>query len=136
MLFKKETMKQQVLEISQMQHLYTLGLKPTNASMKYVEDNNGKILCIPKELEHNIKDCEDGYVICDALSLQDILSLLPPKINKAKLCVDDDLIYYCHQNSKDDITIGACKIENNCLIDAAYRMLCMLIENRYIEVRR
>lgn len=128
-------MKQQVLEISQMQHLHTLGLKPTNASMKYVEDNNGKILCVPKEIEHNIKDCEDGYVICDALSLQDILSLLPPKINKAKLCVDDELIYYCHENSKDDITIGACRIENNCLIDAAYRMLCMLIENRYIEVR-
>lgn len=130
-------MSKQVLDLEQMKHLHELGLDTNKASMQYIENNNGKILCIPKGIEHDIKDVEDGYIICDALTLPDILDLLPNKIyNDCYLHIEQHYlngkvwdIYYMSINAFSKM---AMEIESN-LIDAAYKMLCWCIEKDYIS---
>lgn len=39
-------MAKQTLSIEQMQHLHNIGLDTSNASMQYIENDKGKILCI------------------------------------------------------------------------------------------
>lgn len=135
-------MSKQILSIEQMKHLHELGLDTSKASMQYIENNNGKILCIPKEIEHDIKDVEDGYIICDALTLLDILNILPGDIKESSswyslfIEYQEMRIAYCYVD-RDGIqwmepTFG---IGEN-LIDAAYKMLCWCIENGYIPTNK
>lgn len=133
-------MKKQVLSIEQMKHLHELGLDTSQAGMEYIEDNNGKILCIFKENERNIKDIEEGFVICEALTLQDIVDLLPKDIlkgngtlNYASLYIDYESNRIAYGNTDRDgfeIYYEVPIYEN--IIDAAYDMLCWCIENGYI----
>lgn len=132
-------MSKQVLDIDQAKHLHELGLDTSNASMLYIVNNNGTQMCIPTEIARYIKDLEKGYIICDAFTLQDVLDMLPKEIHEpshdAKLCIYDEVIFYRYADDDHSETIAASKIEDGCLIDAAYRILCDLIENGYIETR-
>lgn len=121
-------MSKQVLDIEQMKYLHELGLDTSKASMQYIENNNGKILCIPKEIEHDIKDVEDGYIICDALTLQDIIDLLPSTIEGCELEIRKVSVFYFDYESE---RLFVYKV-NQILIDAAYEMLCWCIKQGYI----
>ena len=131
-------MKKQVLSIEQMKHLHELGLDTSQASMEYIEDNNGKILCISKENKHNIKDIEEGFIICEALTLQDILDLLPEKLDTNTERYNLNMWYGIYKEKWCmGYTYSECKYDDYCstgdnLIDAAYDMLCWCIENGYI----
>lgn len=126
----------QVLDIDQMKHLHELGLDTSKASMQYVADNNDIIFVVPKECGYHIKDVEDGYIICDALTLPDILDLLPNKIyNDCYLHIEQHYlngkvwdIYYMSIHAFVKMKMA---IETN-LIDAAYEMLCWVLTNKYI----
>lgn len=133
-------MQEQVLSIEQIKHLHELGLDTSNASMQYIENDKGKILCIPKEIEHDIKNVEDGYIICDTLTLQDILDILPKDISRegctwsASLYIDYENNRIAYGNTDRDgfeiyYEIPIC--EN--IIDAAYSMLCWVLTNKYIQ---
>lgn len=127
-------MKKQVLSLEQMKHLHELGLDTSQASMEYIEDNNGRILCISKENEHNIKDIEEGLIICDALTLQDILDLLPKEIEKddKNYCLNvfrNYKTYFVSYHWGNNILIS---FEDELFINAAYKLLCWCIENGYV----
>lgn len=132
-------MAKQYLDIEQMKHLHELGLDTSKASMQYIENDKGKILCIPKEIEHDIKNVEDGYIICDTFTLQDILDVLPKDISRegctwsASLYVDYENNRIAYGNTdRDGFEIyHEISICDN-VIDAAYEMLCFCIENGYI----
>lgn len=135
-------MSKQVLDIEQIKYLHELGLDTSKASMQYVADNNDIIFVVPKECGYHIKDVEDGYIICGALTLQDILDLLPKEMTpmptdriKFKLCIYGGAIFYCFKDGIDDILVQF-RIDENGLIDAAYEMLCWCIENGYIETNK
>lgn len=130
----------QVLDIEQMKHLHELGLDTSKASMQYVANNNDIIFVVPKECEYHIKDVEDGYIVCDALTLQDILDILPKEITdkdgyKFVLKIEYGLLskvwhigyYYYDVASTGNLYSG----DN--LIDAVYKMLCWCIEKSYIS---
>lgn len=127
-------MSKQVLSIEQMKHLHELGLDTSKASMQYVADNNDIIFVVPKECGYHIKDVEDGYIVCDALTLSDILDLLPNKIyNDCYLHIEQHYlngkvwdIYYMSINAFSKMAMA---IETN-LIDAAYEMLCWVLTNK------
>lgn len=131
-------MAKQYLDIEQMKHLHELGLDTSKASMQYIENNNGKILCIPKEIEHDIKDVEDGYIICDTLTLPDILDILPKDIKESSswysLFIEYQemrIAYCCVDREGIQWTEPTFGIGEN-LIDAAYEMLCWCVEKGYI----
>lgn len=128
-------MSKQVLSIEQMKHLHELGLDTSKASMQYVADNNDIIFVVPKECEYHIKDVEDGYIICDALTLPDILDFLPYKIvtsylNIGKKSFSGDILFYIEYSNFGGYAISC--FRNDSLIDAAYEMLCWCIEKGYI----
>lgn len=130
----------QVLDIEQMKHLHELGLDTSKASMQYVANNNDIIFVVPKECGYHIKDVEDGYIVCDALTLPDILDLLPKEMKdkdgyKFVLKIEYGLLsrvwhigyYYYDVASTGNLYSG----DN--LIDTVYKMLCWCIEKGYIS---
>lgn len=135
-------MSKQCLNIEQMQHLHDLGLDTSKASMQYIENNNGKILCVPKENEHDIKDVEDGFIICDALSLADILDLLPKELDTDAKRYNLDIWYgiyinkWCVGYVHGEYIYGDEIFMKDNLIDVAYEMLCWCIEGNYIEANK
>lgn len=135
------TMSKQVLDIEQMKHLNELGLDTSKASMQYVANNNDIIFVVPKECGYHIKDVEDGYIICDALTLQDILDILPKEMTdkdgyKFVLKIEYGLLsrvwhigyYYYDVASTGNLYSG----DNP--IDTVYKMLCWCIEKGYLKV--
>lgn len=134
-------MSKQLLSIDQMKHLRELGLDTSNASMQYIENNNGTQMCIPTEIARYIKDLEKGYIICDAFTLQDILDILPK-------CIEDK---YGYEYGIEILYISDCKkwefgyseaidddiiIRQDNIIDAAYEALCLCIEKGYINTKK
>lgn len=121
-------MSKQCLGIEQMQHLHELGLNTSKASMQYIENNNGMQMCIPKEIASYIKDVEDGYIFYDALTLQDIIDLLPRDIEGCELEIHKlSVCYFDYESTR----LLIYKV-NQSLIDAAYEILCWCIEKGYI----
>lgn len=136
-------MSKQVLDIDQIKHLHKLGLDTSKASMQYVADNNDTIFVVPKECGYHIQDVEDGYIICDALNLSDILDILPKDISRegctwsASLYIDYENNRIAYGNTDRDgfeiyHEVPIC--EN--LIDAAYEMLCWVIDNKFVETKK
>lgn len=133
------------LSMEQMLHLKDLGFNIDDASMAWtrmVTDMGGNHIDRPWRLLRNepiaISNMED-YESIPTFTLADILNVLPKEIHEsfhdAKLCVYDGVIFYRYADDDHSETIAASKIEDGCLIDAAYRILCDLIENGYIETR-
>ena len=133
----------QVLDVQQMQHLQELGLDTSNASMQYVANNNDIIFVVPKECGYHIKDVEDGYIICDALTLPDILDVLPKDISREG-CTWSASLYIDYENNRiaygntdrDGFEIYHEIMIEKDLIDAAYSMLCWAIENKFVETNK
>lgn len=122
-------MTKQVLDRLQMKHLHELGLGTSKASMQYIENNYGMQMCISKEIASYIKDVEDGYIICDALTLQDIIDLLPRTIEGCELEIHKvSVCYFDYESAR----LFVYKV-NQFLIDAAYEMLCWVLTNKYIQ---
>lgn len=125
-------MSKQCLEISQMQHLKELGVDTRTASLCWV------CLNLEPYLSFYNKDYpqEDTKVV-PAFTLQDILDLLPKVITKEEHCHYFEMCrnenkYYVAYYWLDNPLV---EFGNEEFIDAAYEILCWVIENGYLEVK-
>lgn len=136
-------MSKQLLDRLQMRRLHELGLDTSKAGMQYVANNNDIIFVVPKECGYHIKDVEDGYIICDALTLQDILDVLPKDISREG-CTWSASLYIDYENNRiaygntdrDGFEIYHEIMIEKDLIDAAYSMLCWAIDNKFVETNK
>ena len=130
----------QVLSIEQMQYLQELGLDTSNASILYCELYDAEPILV--ESKHKFYK-EENAIILDGIrssvvyvyTLQDVLELLPTKLGaNGKLHITRDIFtnkwtveYF------EGATLGRVFFESENLIDAAYEMLCLLIDKEYIK---
>lgn len=118
-------MNEQVLSISQMNHLQSLGLDTSKASMCWTTFNGDTILSIHDEYCYESSSLHP----IPTFTLQDILKLLPKEIGS------DEITIYHHRNYWCIYYFEIYSIENESLINAAYEMLCCCLENGDIKVK-
>ena len=136
-------MSKQCLDISQMQHLKELGVDDSKAnfywhrtkSLNYYNDWD------EWKLHYGILKLARGFtaINCEyvrTFTLQDILDLLPRVIIK-----DGHYHYFEMYRTEELYYVGYYWLDNPLVecksaefIDAAYEMLCWVIENGYLEV--
>lgn len=134
----------QVLDINQMKHLQEIGLDTSDASIYWVRKSHGiKINDESKgkwflSLQKEFMVCGfTSYEIIHTYTLQNIIDKLPPYLKPFQSeqiifawIIERDTIAY---RNVDDINDCFKHFTDNYLIDAAYEMLCWVIENGYIE---
>lgn len=132
-------MLKQCLDIEQAKHLHELGLDTSNAYMCWIVDESMKYKPFISLSSDAIEHVDAITSAIPTFTSQDILDILPKEMTpmptdriKFKLCIYDGAIFYCFKDRIDDILVQF-RIDENGLIDAAYEMLCWLIENGYIE---
>ena len=135
----------QVLDVQQMQHLQELGMKMDyNTMLSWIIDEREKdkpLLCISSEVVDYV---DFSHYCLPAYTLQDVLDALPKEImyeNKrcwASIDLEDGFIGYYYENYS-----LYCKwayfeavMKDESLIDAAYRLLCWAIENKFVETNK
>jgi hypothetical protein len=125
----------QVLSVEQMMHLKELGLDTSDGSMclEWNESDSDNMVVTSPDADTNYDYYHETY------TLQDILSKLPRYINDFgvmyKMCVEPLFAgpwAISYQKSMSEPFIV--KVSGN-LLDAAYKMLCWCIENRYIKTK-
>lgn len=132
-------MKEQVLSIEQMKHLQGLGLDTSNASMC--------LCCFRENIDEeweleiyedviNQKRDSTFWEIIPTFTLQDIMQKLPPFINICTLHIYPaaDLWYFMYMDSYTR-TILSTKYSPD-IMNAAYQMLCWVIENGHLETNK
>lgn len=148
-------MSKQVLSIEQMQYLKELGVDTSRASMVSLwKDDEGNEMDwgdVQDELSHpepmemfkELYDAETGNYdhshrsYCGVFTLQDILDLLPKEIEKDNRNYQLEIYrnpkrYYVSYYWLDNLLISLNEVE---FIDAAYEMLCWVIDNGYLKVK-
>lgn len=127
----------QVLSIEQMQHLQELGLDTSNASMRWL-NYNGINAVIPNNF--HLPTTDKDYKICNTYTLQDVLDALPDFIDEYCLIIDMSFgnIRYDNLKRKDSPILKETYFNNEdeCIIDAAYSLLCWAIEQGYVETKK
>ena len=129
----------QVLSIEQMKHLQGLGLDTSNASMC--------LCCFRENIDEeweleiyedviNQKRDSTFWEIIPTFTLQDIMQKLPPFINICMLHIYPaaDLWYFVYMDSYTR-TILSTKYSPD-IMNAAYQMLCWVIENGHLETNK
>lgn len=132
-------MSKQTLSIEQMQHLKNLGVDTSKATFCVnVADEDKHIFTYDTYYSLIEYSCETHPVF----TLQDVLDLLPkeimPHTTPYSLYIDyqEMRVAYCFVDRE-----GMCwleptfSIDEKELIDAAYEMLCWVIENGYLKVK-
>lgn len=139
-------MKNQVLNIKQMQHLKELGVDISKGSMVWLPYREMKGSPeIPIELCDKYYHLEFAYSLRPILpeeemlytfTLQDIMQKLPPFINICMLHIYPaaDLWYFVYMDSYTR-TILSTKYSPD-IMNAAYQMLCWVIENGHLETNK
>ena len=130
-------MTKQVLDVQQMQHLQELGMKMDYDTLyRYVKFEDTDWLLKPFS-DLNIIGISFKYI--PAYTLQDVLDLLPKSIGVEyiyDLCIFPESISYTQFiGGEINDNLFAVPI-NESLIDAAYYLLCWVIENGYVETNK
>lgn len=132
-------MSKQCLDVHQMQHLQELGLElDYNTMLSWIVDDRGKdkpLLCISSEAVDYV---DFRYYCIPAYTLQDVLDALPTSIRH------NDCTYYlgmakrgiAYELYSEHGMVQAIQFGRRTLIDAAYEMLCWLIEQGYVETNK
>ena len=121
----------QVLDVQQMQHLQELGMKMDYDTLyRYVKFEDTDWLLKPFS-DLNIIGISCKYI--PAYTLQDVLDALPKQIGVEyiyDLCIfpNEDISYTQFIGGEINDNLFEVPINGN-LIDAAYEMLCLCIEN-------
>ena len=128
--------------IKQSQHLLRLGLDPSTADMHWFDidgynphKNDWRLMC-----GHcDVADCSKGIYV-PAWSLSALLEVMPKEIKKDDKQYNFHLetthnLYYVsyYRYDIDGIRYLHTTEMNNCTIDAAYEMVCWLLEQGIIE---
>ena len=131
----------QILDVQQMQHLQELGMKlDYNTLFKYVKFEDSDWLLKPSS-DLDIIGISCKYI--PAYTLQDVLDALPKDISKdgctwyASLYIDfeNNRIAYGNTDRYGFEIYHEIMIEKD-LIDAAYSMLCWVIEQGYVKTNK
>lgn len=130
---------EQVLSIEQMKHLQGLGLDTSNASMClccFRENTDEEWELEIYEDVINQKRDSTFWEIIPTFTLQDIMQKLPPFINICMLHIYPaaDLWYFVYMDSYTR-TILSTKYSPD-IMNAAYQMLCWVIENGHLETNK
>ena len=130
-------MSKQCLDVQQMQHLQELGMKMDYDTLyRYVKFEDTDWLLKPFS-DLNIIGISFKYI--PAYTLQDVLDLLPKSIGVEyiyDLCIFPESISYTQfMGGEINDNLFAVPI-NESLIDAAYYLLCWVIENGYVETNK
>ena len=130
----------QCLDIEQMQHLQELGLDTNNASMCWIKDTEGN-----QHLSVHDEYCYEANFMnpVPSYTLQDVLDALPKDISKdgctwyASLYIDfeNNRIVYGNTDRYGFEIYHEIIIEKD-LIDAAYELLCWVLENKFVETNK
>lgn len=138
-------MSKQCLNVEQMQHLKELGVDTSNANFYWhrTKSFNNYEEWDEWKLHYGVLRLARGFtaINCEyvrTFTLQDILDLLPYKIvtnylNIGKKSFSGDILFYIEYSNFGGYEISHFRNEN--LIDAAYEMLCWVIENGYLETK-
>ena len=132
-------MSKQVLDVHQMQHLQELGmeLKPSLVHYyKIINIDSGKwyLSITTGDISHD----SPTYRYIPVYTLQDVLDALPDFIDEYCLIIDMSfgVIRYDNLKRKDSPILKETYFNNEdeCIIDAAYEMLCWCVENRHVKM--
>lgn len=128
-------MSKKVLDIEQMQHLKELGVDTSMASMCWIVDNENKhrpFIVLSSDATDHIDFSTHAI---PSFTLQDILDLLPKMIieNYASPLTIRYLVNGRARVMYPDCYVTCAKID---IIDAAYDMLCLCIENGHIKTAK
>ena len=122
--------------ISQSRKLIELGLDPNSADMVWTTANPD----LPMLLAYPIEDCNSWNDKVPAWSLSALLEVMPKEIKKDDKQYNFHLetthnLYYVsyYRYDIDGIRYLHTTEMNNCTIDAAYEMVCWLLEQGLIE---
>ena len=139
-------MSKQVLDVQQMQHLQELGLDTSNASMCWIKTPNGRDLTFNDEwmnLEESILDPVLAYTLQDVLDSLPIQIEIPlhPECGKFELRIkrmvfNTGKVMHAVVYEKSDYIDWFVLQSHEELIDAAYEMLCWVIEQGYVETNK
>ena len=136
----------QVLDVQQMQHLQELGLElRKDTILVWARFMLGKTSISDWGIAYNHSKITDNYQTIPAYTLQDVLDALPKEIKYAGercwLCfegADERIGYYnedCNFNREYVYYDVKETFESN-IIDSAYRLLCWVIENKFVETNK
>lgn len=134
---------EQVLSIEQMKHLQELGLDTSDASIYWARVSHGSRIYDKSKgkwfmsLQKEFQTCGFiSYETLPAYTLQDILNKLPESIQIYDLYIFKkvELWWLKYVDVTNNGTVHLEKMPR--LIDAAYQMLCWVIENGYLETNK
>lgn len=134
---------EQVLSIEQMKHLQELGLDTSDASIYWARVSHGSRIYDKSKgkwfmsLQKEFQTCGFiSYETLPAYTLQDILNKLPESIQIYDLYIFKKvgLWWLKYVDVTNNGTVRLEKMPK--LIDAAYYMLCWVIENGYLETNK
>lgn len=143
-------MSKQVLDVQQMQHLQELGLEMKETMLYWARcvDNNpraathyGKWVLIKGNNAQTVGLMHWEFI--PAYTLQDILDILPKDISREG-CTWSASLYIDYENNRiaygntdrDGFEIYHEIMIEKDLIDAAYSMLCWVIDNKFVETNK
>ena len=139
-------MSKQCLDVHQMQHLQELGLDTSNASMCWLKTPNGRDLTFNDEwinLEESILDPVLAYTlqdVLDALPIQIEIPLHPEcgkfEIRIKRMVFNTGKVMHSVVYERSDYINWFVLQSHEELIDAAYEMLCWVIEQGYVETNK
>jgi len=137
------------LDLNQIKYLNKLGINTDNGSVyltiiEYPSENGTSTQCFYSFYKVSVQNmaCENATVkVIPTFSLQDIWNLLPEEIicennMRAKLYIHNNSIYYKYEDEEVKFVALETMIRDKQLIDAAYDMLCKLVEDGYINVNK
>lgn len=134
----------QVLDVQQMQHLQELGLKlKKDTILVWARFMLGKTSISDWEIAYNHSAITDNSQTIPAYTLQDVLDALPKDISQdgctwyASLYIDFENNRIAYGNTdRDGFEIYHEIMIEKDLIDAAYSMLCWVIEHKFVETNK
>lgn len=139
-------MSKQCLDVKQMKHLQELGLDTTNASMCWIKTPKGRDMAFNDEWigkEESLLEPVPAYTlqdVLDALPLQVEMQLHPERgkyeLRIKRMVFDEGRVMYSVVYEKEDYIDWIVIYSDGVLIDAAYGMLCCLIENKFVETNK
>lgn len=136
-------MSKQVLSIEQMKHLKELGVDDGKANFYWhrTKSLNNYEGWDEWKLHYGVLRLARGFTVINCeyvrtFTLQDILDLLPSETGKDKKTSTIDILKHPQKYIlcfwRGELLF---KCENSILIDAAYEMLCWVIDNGYLKVK-
>ena len=137
-------MSKQCLDVYQMQHLQELGLELKETMLYWVVYEAGHENNFVTTKENAMEVIDESCGMLPAYTLQDVLDALPKEIKyenkRCWLCIElaDEMIGYYYENVRFEHrwVYYEVKMIDESLIDAGYKLLCWVIENKFVETNK